>query len=232
MPSMQLWNARVYPKQLLAPDDQMLASKFYKHDAPLRWVRAGSDAGARQTVAVFHGNAESAASVIRMLSAFGTRSVISFEYPPSLGEFAEFSKKAAASLLSDGRDVPFAVVGRSLGSAVALQVASLVRPHVCILISPFVSPARTVLPPHLAGMVDGLFDSKRFFDNGETIQRLLATRILIVSGTDDRVCPHDHAIELHRLAPLSELISIARASHNDMGGEDVAAIASFFERFG
>lgn len=210
----------------------MLANRFYKHEAPLRWVRGGTEGQARQLVGVFHGNSESAQSVLHFLPAFGDRTVVSFEYPEHLHEFPEFSKQAASALLADDRDVPFAIVGRSLGSALALHVADLVRPKVCVLISPFVSPARTVLSPQMAGMVETLFDPKGFFRNDATIARLLKTRTLIISGTDDAVCPHDHAVELHRLAPLSELVSVSRAGHNEgMGGNDVQAMRSFFLRF-
>lgn len=226
------WNKRVYPTQLLAPDETMIQAGFFKHDNPLRWVRGGTSDGGRDVIAIFHGNAETAESALRLLPALDGFTVVAFEYPTRLEQFPTFVRDAAASIIDDPRNRIRAVFGRSLGSAVALQAALMLQPPVVILESAFLTPTRTVVGATTAGIIDSIVDPTEFFNNEKTIEKLLSSKILVIHGTDDVVVPHDHAVELHRRAPLSELVSIPRATHNEGMEGDLEHIEAFLARFG
>lgn len=109
--------------------------------------------------------------------------------------------------------------GRSLGAAVALDLALSHPPPALILESPFLSVsamANRTLP-------GSGFLFKTSFDSLARIGRL-RSRLLILHGDADEVAPHAHGRRLYETAPEPKAFyTIARAHHNDtyvVGGHE------------
>lgn len=97
--------------------------------------------------------------------------------------------------------------GRSLGSAVAAQLAAHHPPAAVVLESPFISinamAARYFVPSFLV----------RHSFRTDLVLPKLGRPVLILHSTDDEIVPYSHGKRLHELTPGSKLVDLS-GSHN------------------
>lgn len=108
----------------------------------------------------------------------------------------------------------YLLYGRSLGSAVAAELATRVNPSLLLLETPFDELRGT---PY-TGVREwlGLFGSKHRFPNLEFIPRIKC-RIVVFHGTDDWVVPMSSAAALKPLLKKEdEFYTVQGASHNNL----------------
>ncbi|HEX5829448.1 MAG TPA: alpha/beta hydrolase [Gemmatimonadaceae bacterium] len=195
-------------------------------------VDAPADAPTRVLVA-FHGNADLAAWQIPWAREVARRTgwtVLCAEYRgyAGLGGVPRYAAlrldaRAAYRWVREELEVPaerVALFGHSLGSAVAAELATEVRPAALLLQSPFTSagamaarlatPAITVLWP-VVGRVR--YDTERRVAE-------LDVPVWVVHGARDGVVPLDMGRRVHAAARTKgELLVLPHAGHNDVGGE-------------
>ncbi|GIW41987.1 MAG: alpha/beta hydrolase [Candidatus Binatia bacterium] len=190
-----------------------------------------------ETLLWFHGNAGNISHRLENLALLHQHvgvSVFLFDYrgygqsegrPDEKGLYAD--ARAALRTLEglEGVD-PARIVyfGRSLGTAVAIDLALERPPLGLVLESPFTSlrgMAATMVPRPLAALFP------EAFDNAGKIPRV-SSPVLILHGDRDEIVPYAHARELFARAPEPKwLYTIRGAGHNDtyvVGG------SSYFER--
>lgn len=121
------------------------------------------------------------------------------------------------------------LVGQSLGSAVAMQVAAGLQeegraPAALVLVSPFTSiPA--VAREHVVCAPSCLFP-----DRWKTIRRAPALRmpVLVLHGTKDTVIPEEHGESVAAAIPGARFVPVPGRGHNDIWTRDaLAAVRSF-----
>ncbi|KAA3639856.1 MAG: alpha/beta fold hydrolase [Armatimonadetes bacterium] len=122
--------------------------------------------------------------------------------------------------------------GESLGSGVAVELASEHPPAAVVLRSPFTS-LDAVASVHYPYLPVSLLLRDRF-DNTATIRNVEAP-ILIIAGSEDRIVPPELSRELHDLAlDPKDLVIIDGADHNDArlvaGTEMIDAVTRFLDR--
>jgi fermentation-respiration switch protein FrsA (DUF1100 family) len=180
---------------------------------------------ARYTVLVFNGNAGNRAyraGLAAVLRKFGL-AVLLFDYrgfggnpgSPTEGGLATDGRAAREYLLSRPDVVASRLIyfGESLGTAVAVELASEHEPAALILRSPFVSmtelaqlhypflPARLLLRDRFASI--------------EHIRRVRCP-LLIIAGSSDRIVPIEQSRRLHEAARTSKtFLVVPHADHND-----------------
>ena len=220
----------------------------YRTDLPgLREVKAAdgtslavvflANAAARHTVFYFHGNAEDLGDslpLLRELQAAGF-AVLAFDfrgYGLSGGKATEQNVYAdTAAVFAYARaqlgvtPERVVVVGRSVGSGPAVDLAAREPVAGLVLISPFTSAFRV-----LTGVKILPFDR---FDNLAKIGRVRAP-ILIFHGTADEVIPFSHGQKLFAVAPEPKrAVWIEGAGHNDifeLAGEKILGEIGAFEK--
>ncbi len=207
------------------------------------WFLPGTGrSAARPGAAVIftHGNAETIEDWVAGAKTYGFLgvSVLLVEYPgyggsggaPSERSITEAMNRAyewlAARAEVDGAKIVFH--GRSIGGGAA---AALARTH---------APAALITestPMSVAWFARGYgapgFLCRNPFRTDEVMAGLTCP-ILIFHGTTDGIVPVEHARELHRIAPQSELIEMA-AGHNDLPSDEDAywaAIGAFLMKNG
>ncbi len=183
--------------------------------------RLGSDV----TLLFLHGNAGNIGDRVenvRRLHEIGL-SVFIFDYrgyglsegsPSEQGLYED--AQAAYAHLSSRHDIDperIAIFGRSLGGAVAVDLASRVPCRKLILESTFTSAA------DMAGSMLPFLPMKRLiterFDSADKIDKISAT-LLQFHGTRDEIVPYRLGQALHELAPdPKEFVPIPGATHND-----------------
>ena len=178
----------------------------------------------KKVVAYFHGNGEDLADSIPMISLLRSlgMGVLAVEYPGygvAGGSPSERGAYAAAEsallwLRSDRQIGPERVVllGQSLGTGVASEMAKRGLGARLVLISPFTSVvemARRMLPFFPAALVRHPFDT-------ESKAPAIALPVLIVHGTEDEVVPFTMGERLARLFPHAQLVPLAGGQHNDL----------------
>lgn len=111
------------------------------------------------------------------------------------------------------QDKPIVVYGRSLGTALASQLAYDVNPDLLILVSPFSSMlamARHEYPLLPDWLVRYPLRTDRLIDRIES-------PIVLVHGDKDRFIPPEHSRALIEMAkPSAELLIVEGAGHNDI----------------
>jgi len=179
---------------------------------------------ARATLLFCHGNAGNIAhrlESLRIFNALGL-SVVLFDYrgygqstgkPSETGTYRDVDA-VWRYLLEERRLAPrdIVIAGRSLGAAVAADLASRTVPAAVVLESAFISvPAMAAeiypwLPPGLPGLYQ--------YDNRAKLAQLTRP-LLIVHSRDDEIIPFAHAETLYTEAGgLKQLLEL-RGGHND-----------------
>ncbi len=203
---------------------------------------AGPSTG--QTVIVFNGNGGNRAYRAPLAAALARagHAVLLFDYRgyggnPGLPSERGLHRDARAALdaVVSRQDVdPQRIVyfGESIGTGVAVRLASERPPHALILRSPFTSLADV-------GRHHYPFLPVRWLlrDRFASIDRIATLRapLLVIGGTGDRIVPFAMTEELYEAAPEPKwLASIEGADHNDdvlLAGRPVmAAIVTFLDR--
>jgi len=178
----------------------------------------------KRVVVWFHGNGEDLADAVPMVSLLRTLGVgvLAVEYPgygvaggtPSeQGAYA--AAESALSWLRTERGVDDArvvLLGQSLGSGVATEMASRGHGARLVLISPFTSVAemaRRVFPFFPARFVRHRFD---------TLSKAasISMPVLILHGTEDEVVPFSMGERLAAAFPQARLVQIPGGQHNDL----------------
>lgn len=110
------------------------------------------------------------------------------------------------------------ILGNSLGSGTATQVAMEQAPRALILISPFKSLAATAQNSYPWAPVDMMLKDR--YDSIDKIGAVEAP-ILILHGEDDRLIPIEHARELAQANPNAQFIGFTGEGHA-LSPEDTA----------
>jgi uncharacterized protein len=105
-----------------------------------------------------------------------------------------------------------AIVGRSLGSALAAGLAAEVQPERLVLISPYESMA-ALAAEHYRWVPAALLRYPLRTD--EALARVRSP-VLLVHGERDTIIDASHSERLRREAPQAERVVIAGAGHNDL----------------
>jgi uncharacterized protein len=130
-------------------------------------------------------------------------------------------RAALAWLLDQG--VPtgqIVLVGNSLGSGVATQLASEVPARALVLVSPFMSMTATAANQYPYAPVDWLLADR--FENIAKIGRA-AMPVLVVHGSADELIPLDHARQLAAANRMARIVVLPGLGHN-MAGKDEAQV--------
>ena len=191
---------------------------FVALDAPI--------AGARGTVALFHGNGEDLADAAPMIGAWQAAgySAFAIEYPgygiarelgsPSENAILASAERSLTWLRAQaGRPATLVLQGQSLGTAVAVEMAQRGFGERLVLISPFTSLAD--MAQHVAPWLPTRLLLRDRFDTAAIAAQVQQT-VLIVHGTADEVVPVDMGIRLAALFPRVQLRLIRGGRHNDL----------------
>jgi alpha-beta hydrolase superfamily lysophospholipase len=178
----------------------------------------------KRVVVWFHGNGEDLADAVPMVSLLRTLGVgvLAVEYPgygvaggtPSeQGSYA--AAESALSWLRTERGVDDArvmLLGQSLGSGVATEMARRGHGARLVLISPFTSiaeMARRLFPFFPAWFLRHRFDTLSKAPS-------ISLPVLILHGTEDEVVPFSMGEHLARAFPQARLVAIPGGQHNDL----------------
>jgi fermentation-respiration switch protein FrsA (DUF1100 family) len=190
-------------------------------------VRAQSDSGPgfRRVIAFFHGNAESAAGNLPLAALFAEAGVDVF-----LAEYRGYGGNAGRpseeGLYSDGeagldalsrlgyRQENVVLVGRSLGTGVAAELAFRRPAALLVLVSPFTSAVE--MGRVAVGRLAPLLVADRF----DTLSKIGRVRspVVILHGTLDEVVPVAMGRRLAAASPGARYVEVPAASHNEFPG--------------
>ena len=178
-----------------------------------------------ETVLWFHGNAGNIShrlDNLRLLHDHVGASVLLFDYrgygrsagrPTERGLYEDASGALAHLRSRPGvAHSPIIYFGRSLGAAVATELAVRAHPSGLILETPFTSVqdmAAEILPAPLAALLPPSFD---------TLTRIARVRcpVLVIHGDCDEVVPYAQGRRVFDAAPEPKsLLTVAGAHHND-----------------
>ena len=186
------------------------------------WYVAVPDA--RATLLFCHGNAGNISHRLESLRIFHTLglNVLIFDYrgygqstgkPSEAGTYRDVDA-AWHYLLDERRLAPQGIViaGRSLGAAVAADLASRTAPAAVVLESAFMSvPAMAAeIYPWLPSRLPGLYR----YDNQAKLARITRP-LLIVHSRDDEIVPFAHAATLFAEAGRPKQLLELQGGHND-----------------
>lgn len=171
----------------------------------------------------FYGNMETVSDLAPVLRTFRPPStgVLVFDYrgygqsggrPTELGLYSD--AEAAWTFLTQRPEIDstrIAVYGRSLGSAVALYLATSRSVAAVVLDSPF-SNAREMADQHYAIVPTTLLHLR--LDNVERASQVEAP-LLVVHGSEDRIAPLQMGRAVADTAPDGSLFVLDGAGHND-----------------
>lgn len=179
-------------------------------------------AGAGQpTLVFFHGNGDNWAGAAKATSALVDASIGAL-LPEYRGYGENPGKPSEVGLFSDGRAAiawlaargigreRMVIVGNSLGSGVALQMALESPPAALILISPFTSMTDVVAEHYRWLPARWLLRDR--FDNLAKIDRVTAP-VLALHGEADALIPFEQSVQLARANPRMKLISFGDVGH-------------------
>lgn len=175
----------------------------------------------KPTLVFFHGNGDSWDGAAQATSAFADASVgvLLPEYrgyggnPGSPSEPGLYADGRAAIAWLQSRKVgreQLVIVGNSIGSGVAVQMASETRPAALLLISPFT--AMSDLAAEQFSWLPGRWLVLDRFENLAKINKISAP-ILIMHGKADGLIPYSHALRLAQANRTAELILVDDADH-------------------
>ena len=183
------------------------------------------------TLLFFHGN-----SVDWQSTEFTTELAVARGYGVLAAEYRGYGGNpgtpSEAGLYADGRAAlawlqargvaldRIVLVGNSLGSGVATELASRVRARALVLVSPFMSMTATAANKYPFVPVDSLLADR--FENVAKIGRV-AMPVLVVHGAADELIPLDHARRLAAANPAARLVALPGLGHN-MAGKVAAQV--------
>lgn len=180
---------------------------------------AGDAKRAVPAVIFFHGNAELIDFNLSLVKRYHDRGV-SVLLPEFRGYGRSNGSPSQKALVADavtfhdwlvkqpGVDTSRLIFhGRSIGTGVAAQLASVQKPAALILESPFTSIAA------LAGRFGAPGFLVRHPFHTDRVLPALDCKVLILHGHSDEIVPFDHAVKLHALAPGSVFVKMD-GSHN------------------
>lgn len=104
------------------------------------------------------------------------------------------------------------IVGRSLGTGLAAELAATVQPDLTVLVSPFASIAGLArdyypwLPPQVV----------RYPLRTDRAVTRIRGPLLLVHGERDDIIPFAESIKLQALVPQAKLVRVAGGGHNDL----------------
>ena len=111
------------------------------------------------------------------------------------------------------RGKPIVVYGRSLGTALAVKLATQVRPDLVVLVTPYTSVealARRLYPWAPSRLL-------KYPLHADTLIGQVQSPVLLIHGTRDELIPFDESRKLLALAHApAELLMVEGASHNDI----------------
>ncbi|WP_169053632.1 alpha/beta hydrolase [Alteraurantiacibacter aquimixticola] len=183
------------------------------------------------TLLFFHGNATDWQSTFRTTELLAARGygVLAAEYR---GYNGNPGKPSEQGLYRDGRaayawlrervtsPADIVLVGNSLGSGVATELASKVQARALMLIAPFKSMTATAANSYPFAPVNYLLQ-----DRFENIAKIASVPVplLVVHGEQDALIPLAHARELADTHAASQMVVLPGYGHN-MSGEDAAQV--------
>ncbi|WP_054118771.1 alpha/beta hydrolase [Porphyrobacter sp. AAP60] len=178
------------------------------------------DAG-RPTIAYFHGNGGSLALAAQETQGYAARGygVLLVEYrgyggnPGAPSEQGLYRDGHAAMAFLAARNITPAqtiIVGHSLGTGTATEMARQVSPAALILLAPFTSVPDAAA--HAMPFVPARWLVRDRFDNRAKLPAL-ATPVLIVHGTADSVVPFDLGQQLAEATPGATFRAVPGADH-------------------
>ena len=203
-------------------------------------LAAGYRAGepGKPTILYFHGNgADWVSSVVAtdrlVLSGYG---VLAAEYrgyrgnPGTPHEDGLYRDGRAALAFLATRGIAagdIVIIGNSIGSGVAVQMASEQVPQALVLISPFAS-LRQLVGEKMRWVPSGLLLRDRY-ENAEKIARIDAP-LLLLHGDADTLIPDTHSRQLGRLRDDAKLVIFEGKGH-DLAWHDEAeeAVLTFLD---
>lgn len=210
------------------------------------WFIPARGGPARATVIVFNGNAGSRADRAPLATALAAEglSVLLFDYrgfggnpgEPSESGLAADARAARAYLLSRPDVDPRRIVyyGESLGTAVAVSLASGQPPAALILRSPFTSLADVGRRQYPFLPVDLLLQDR--YPSIEQISHISAP-LLVIAGASDELVPPEMSRALYDAAPgLKSYLLVPGADHADprleTGPESISAVRALLTTAG
>ena len=188
-------------------------------------TRSGPGAESRRVIVWFHGNAESAADYLPLAAGFADAGFDVFlaEYrgyggnagrPSEAGLYADGEAALEALSKLGYRPAEVVLVGSSLGTGVAAELAVRRPPALLLLISPFTSAVdmgRTIAGPLAPLLVADRFD---------TLSKIGRVRspVVILHGALDEIVPVTMGRRLAAACPGARYVEVPGASHNDFPG--------------
>lgn len=208
------------------------------HRVHALYAKAEGDA---PTLVHFHGNGEELADMVNFVALFRARGlgVLAVEYPGyGLSQSVEPNEadiyrdaETALVMLRDEKGVPREKVvlsGQSLGTGVAVEMASRGLGSRVLLFSPYTSIV------DVANRYFPILPTRWLVrDRFESVKKAPAVRVpvLVVHGTDDEVIPFAFGKELAATFPNARFVPLDQGRHNDLfvrGGDAlVDGIAKF-----
>lgn len=173
------------------------------------------------TLLFFHGNAATWQSTTQVLvplvrEGYGVFAASYRGYQGNPGAPSEQAlhrdaRAAADWLAANGvASEDLVIVGNSLGSGLAVELARTDRPRGLVLISPFASMTEVAAATARWLPVELLMRDR--FDNAARLPEVAAP-VLILHGDRDTLIPLSHARRLARLAPNGKLVIVPGAGH-------------------
>lgn len=172
----------------------------------------------------YGGNAEEVSGNLLDIDRFCTRSFLFINYRgygksegrPTQDHLFEDALYIFDYMVREEQVNPESIVlmGRSLGSGVAVHVASRRQVQGVILVTPFDSLEK-VAKEHYSFMPVGLLLRHRF--NSAALAPDIKTPALVLMGTEDRIIPNSRTMELvHAWGGTVETVSIESSDHNSI----------------
>jgi len=192
------------------------------------WRKPDAD---RPAIAFFHGNAGSLAQAARETQGFAAQGygVLLVEYrgyggnpgePTELGLYQD--GRAAMAFLTDQGIAPerSIIVGHSLGTGTATEMARQFSPAALILLAPFTSLPDAAAHAMPYAPVHWLVSDR--FDNRAKVADVTMP-VLIIHGTDDSVVPFALGQRLAQAGPTATFRAVPEADHMISLDADVQA---------